>query len=254
MRTARKLALVCALAAAVAAAAGGIAEPGRAASEEVEVRFDSSFMPKTLPRGRSVPIALSLWGRIQAKEHSHPPALLEFGVDGESLGFSLGNRPRCHLPGGGPRLDVAAVRKACRSAILGTGRIEVEVEFPEQHPVTAASELLVLNGDTGNGAAPFIFGYLPAPVTGQVLMPLKVKQARNGRRGIGAHAVIPSIADGYGSVTYLRLDFKRGVFRAGCPHGTLDMSISGTFANNTGIATFIGNRCAKRRSRAQVAS
>ena len=241
MRTTRKLAPAL-LAVALAAAGAGSAASGK--TEEVEARFDSSFMPKTLPRERSAAIALSLWGRITAPGRSHPPALSQLSVDAESMESKIGNRPACHLPGRGPRLNVAGVRKTCRSAILGSGRIEVEVAFLDQRPVPVRSELVVLNGGTDSGVAPFVFGYLPAPVTGQLLIPLRAKKATGGHDGIHLGAAIPEIAGGHGSITYFRLDFKRGVFRASCPHGTLGMSVSGTFATSNFVtATLLRNRC-----------
>jgi hypothetical protein len=240
----RKLLLIVTLVAALAVAGSGIAESGEAASEDVEVQFDSSFAPKRLPRERSVLIALSLWGRITAPERSHPPAMSQLSVDAEGMEFKNGNRPPCHLPGRGSRLDVAGVRKACRSAILGRGRIEVEVAFPDQRPVSVRSELLVLNGATDSGVAAFVFGYLPAPVTGQVLIPMRVRKPAMDRHGIHVAAAVPKIANGYGSTTYLRIDFKRGVFQARCPHGTLSMSVSGTFPkSNFATATLLRNRC-----------
>jgi hypothetical protein len=243
MKTARKLAFIAVLAAAFAAAGIGSAETGKAASQDLEVKFDSSFVPKTLPPERSAPIALSLWGRITAPGGSHPPALTGLRVDGESLGFSVGNHPPCHLGGRQQRLDVAGMRKACRASILGSGRIEVEVAFPDQRSVPAGSELLVLNGDSEGRAAPFVFGYLPAPVTGQLLFPLRVNKASGGPGGIHVGSPIPEIANGYGSITYFRLDFKQGVFQASCPNGALGMSISGTFASNSATATALRNRC-----------
>lgn len=235
----RKLALVITLVAAIAAAGGGIATPGKAAPPEAEAQFGSSFVPKTLPRERTAAIALSLWGMITAPGQSHPPALSQLDVDAEGMEFKVGNRPPCRPSGLQQRLDVAEMRKACRASILGTGRIEVEVEFPDQNPVAVKSELLVLNGE--NGTAPLIFGYLRSPVTGQLVIPMAVNKKS---KRVAAHAAIPKIANGYGSVTYFRLDFKRGVFRANCPHGALGMSISGTFPTGRfATATFDRNRC-----------
>jgi hypothetical protein len=241
MRTTKKLVLVIALIAALGTAGAGIAKAGKSTTEEVETHFDSSFMPKDLPRGKSMPIALSLWGRIQGTERSHPPALSGFGFEGEDLGFSVGDRPPCRPSGLQDRRDVAAMRKECRSSILGTGWIEVEVEFPDQQPVPVESELLVLRGDTA--ATSYIFGYLTAPVTGHLVIPLTVRKSPRGHE-IHATAAVPKIANGAGSITYFRLDFKRGVFRASCPHGALGMSISGTFpASNFATATLLRKRC-----------
>lgn len=237
----RKFVLVLALIATLATAGAGIAESGKAGPAEVETHFDSSFVPKDLPRERSMPISLSLWGRIQGTERSHPPALSRFGLEGENLRFSVGNHPPCHPGGRQQRFDVAAMRKACRASILGTGRIEVEVEFPDQQPVPVESELLVLRGDTAT--ASYIFGYLSAPATDELVIPLTVRKPPRGHE-IHATAAVPKIANGAGSITYFRLDFKRGVFRASCPHGALFMSISGLFAtSNFATATLLRNRC-----------
>jgi len=242
MRIARRLVFIAVLFTTLVAAGAGSAASEKAGGEDVAADFGSSFAPKTLSRERSVPIALSLWGRITAPGGSHPPALSRLSVDAESLEFKIGNRPACRPPGRGPRLDVAGIRRACRASILGSGRIEVEVAFPDQNPIPVRSELLVLKGDSHSGTD-FIFGYLPAPVTGQVLIPLRVKKAAGGG-GIHLGASIPEIANGYGSITYFRLDFKRGVFRASCPHRALGMSISGIFPeSNFGTATLLRNRC-----------
>ena len=136
------------------------------------------------------------------------------------LSLSVEGLPRCRGPlnESGPRTEYPAV---CRDAKVGGGTLEVEVAFPEQQPVRISGRITVYNGGFRDGRIRFwLYAYLPAPVTGAILMPLEIRRGGHGIYGWTGELQVPKIANGAGSITSLNARFRKGIFAASCPTGT----------------------------------
>jgi hypothetical protein len=81
-----------------------------------------------------------------------------------------------------------------------------------------------------------IFAHLPAPVTGMLRFPMTVDRGAPGIYGLSATASIPKVAGGSGSLTYLGLRFRKGLFSVACPKRRLQSQVTDTFADGTQAA------------------
>ncbi len=139
------------------------------------------------------------------------------------------------MPGKLQSRDTASARKACPKSIIGKGKTTVEIQFPEQKPILAKSELLVFNGGAQGGTTTlYIHAYITVPTPAAVVTTLKIKKVHNGRYGLKTVATIPKIAGGSGSVKSFDLTINRkGVLMAKCPDGKIQAKATGKFADGT---------------------
>jgi hypothetical protein len=241
------LMLTMAIAALIAVSVAGIAtganKPTVVEAGNLVFTFNGGFSPSKLPKKKLAPITLTAEGKIATKDGTHPPALKETIVETDKNGaINVKGLPVCKS-GQLQSRDTAAARKACPKAIIGTGKTEVEVQFPESKPVPVNSALTVFNGGFSGGTTTlYIHAYFSAPVTGAIVTTLKIKKVHNGRYGLKTVASIPKIAGGSGSVKSFSLKInKKGVLTAKCPDGKLQAKATAKFSDGTqaGPATIL---------------
>lgn len=210
-----------------------------AGSALAEGRFDSllpvvhstlSATPSPIPapsEGR-IPVSLRLADSISTDDGSHPPAAekVRFELD-RQLQFDMAKIPVCK-----PTARIPRDQTPCDEGKLASGRLQVEVQFPEELPIR------VLGDATAYKTGPrsmMVFAYLSAPVTGMLRFPVAIDRGGSGIYGLSATASIPRVAGGSGSLTYLGLRFRKGLFSAACPKGRLQFGVTDTFADGTEV-------------------
>ncbi len=242
------LMLTMALTALIAVSVVGIATGAKPVTVEagnLVVTVNGEFKPAKLPKNKFAPITLTASGKIATKDGTHPPALKEVILKTDKNGtINVKGLPKCKS-GQLQSRDTKAAEKACKKAIIGTGRTTVEVQFPEQKPIDVDSKLLVFNGGTSGGKTTlYIHAYFSAPVTGAIVTTVKIKKKKEGRYGLLTKATIPKIAGGSGSVKSFNLKItKRGVLTAKCPDGKLQAHATSVFADGTKAAATIIRTC-----------
>jgi hypothetical protein len=242
--------LICtfALVVALAAAFAGIATAKKYPPTIIKVgnlvlELNGGFSPTALPKNKLAPISLSVSGKINTADGTHPPALKEVIVETDKNGtINAKGLPVC-TSGKLQAQDTAHAEKACPTAIVGKGTTDVEVEFPEQKPFIAHSKLLAFNGGVKGGTTTiFIHAFLTSPVSAAVVTTVKVSKVHNGRFGTKSVATIPKIAGGSGSVKAFSLTFnrkftykgkKQSYLLAKCPDGHLNAHATSIFADGT---------------------
>jgi len=249
----KRLITTLALAAALAVAVAGIAtadKPTIVQAGNLKITLNGGFSPKALPKkGKPAPITLNVSGEIATTDGTHAPALKEVIVETDKNGsIDTKGLPVC-TSGKLQAQDTAAAKKICEKAIIGKGKTDVEVEFPEQAPFVAKSELLAFNGGTSGGKTTiFIHAYLSSPVSAAVVTTVKISKVHNGRFGTKSVASVPKIAGGYGSVKSFSLTFDRGYKNtpflfANCPDGHLNAKATSVFANGTKLTGSFVRSC-----------
>ena len=170
--------------------------------------------------------------RLAGPSGKHPPALREVLIEGDKYGsISVKGIPTCASGQLQSRTSKAA-REACGPALIGSGKTDVEIKFPEQPPIDVHSELLAFNGGFKGGVTTlYIHAYLTAPVVAAVVTTVKVKKVHKGRYGLESIATVPKIAGGSGSVTFFTLTLNKGIISATCPDGHLQAQGTAVFAN-----------------------
>jgi hypothetical protein len=219
-----------------AGAALGVGSWERVRVGNLEVQYNGGFSPKALSKKKPAPISFNVATKIASLDpgEPHPPALREFLIEGDKHGsIDVTGIPTC-TSGKLQSRTSAAARKACGPALIGSGKTDVEVKFPEQLPFLAHSELLAFNGGVKGGVTTlFIHAYLTAPVVAAVVTTVKVKKIHKGRYGLESIATVPKIAGGSGSVLFFTLTLDKGIIKATCTDGHLDARGTASFSDGT---------------------
>jgi len=216
----------------------------------LKISLNGGFSPTALPKkGKPAPITLNVSGEIGTTDGTHPPALKEVVVETDKHGsIDVKGLPTC-TSGKLQAQDTASAEKICKKAIIGKGKTNVEVEFPEQRPFLAKSTLLAFNGGVKGGKTTiFIHAYLSSPVSAAVVTTVKISKVHNGRYGTKSVASIPRIAGGSGSVKSFSLTFNKGYkgqryLFATCPDGHLNAKATSVFADGTKLVGSFVRSC-----------
>jgi hypothetical protein len=202
---------------------------------EIEVEYNGGFAPKKLSRTKPTPISFNVAAKVKSLSETepHPPALREFLIEGDKhAGLHVEGIPTCSS-GKIQSTTTDAARKACGPALIGSGRTDVEVQFPESPRLIAHSDLLAFNGGSKGGVTTiFVHAFLTAPVTAAVVTTVKVKKIHKGRYGLLSTAAVPKIAGGAGSVVFFTLTLNKGIIRATCADGKLQARGTAIFAGS----------------------
>lgn len=229
----RRLMLALAAAAvvslAVAAVASAVSTTLRAG--DLVVTFGGSTSPKALPKNKYVPVTTNIFGKIKTTDGTHPSAFREAAVNiDKDVKINVKGYPVCKASQLEAR-DTKAAKKVCGNTILGEGKADAEIAFPEQKPIEVPSPLIVFNGgEKGGKVTLLIHTFITVPVPAAIVTTVTIKRSGSGIKSI---AKIPVIAGGSGSAldfnfklgkTYTYKGKKVGYFEAKCPDGVFKVS------------------------------
>lgn len=210
-------------------------KPVKVVVGELEAEFNGGFSPKVLSKTKPTPISFNISGKFRSlnpdPEKQHVPAIKEFFLEGDKhVSVDVKGIPICKQ-GKIQSTDTTHARKACGPALIGSGKTEVGIKFPEQREIFAKSDLLMFNGGFKGGVTTFfIHAYITVPTPAAIVTTVKVKKIHKGRYGLGTVATIPKIAGGSGSVKSFNLTVEKGVLFATCPDGHLNARGTAVFA------------------------
>jgi hypothetical protein len=214
------------------------------------VADDGGISPLRLPKHEQAPVTARLNGEISTRDGSHPPALesidlaIEKTIGIDAVGLSTCSAEQLHSR------STADAKRACGSAIVGSGEAEVEVAFPEQPPFSSTGPVLLFNGGVrGKTTNVLLHAYVKVPAPTAIVTTAKVTRIREGRFGLRIQVRVPRIAGGAGSVTRFDLEVGRRFSHQGaeksflvasCPTGTWVTKGDARFADGTrlGITHF----------------
>jgi hypothetical protein len=239
------MALAALLAVSVAGIATGANKPEEVIVGNLKFVFNGGFKPNKLPKKKLAPISLEASGSITTLDGSHPPALKQVILKTDKNGaVNVQGIPVCKS-GQLQSRDTKGAEKACKSAIIGSGRTKVQIQFPEQAPIPVDSKLLVFNGGKkGATTTLFIHAYITVPTPAAIVTTVKIKKIKQGRYGLQSTATIPKIAGGSGSVLSFNLKVgKKSVLTAKCPDGKLQAHVTAMLADGTKAAATLNRAC-----------
>lgn len=191
----------------------------------------ASVVPAKLPSHGLEQAGLRLAGKVATTDGTHPAALREMVLDVDrDVRINTEGLPACRRP----QLsgDTAAVRRACRDAIVGSGTAQFEVAPPGLERAVLSSPLTLLNGGTRNGETRlFLHAHLDTTPPETLLTTVEIR-----RKGDGLHTVIriPPTASGEGSLTSFRFELLReythrgdaaSYFEARCPDEVFKLNV-----------------------------
>jgi hypothetical protein len=238
--------MATAVALAVIAAASATAKPEVVRVGTLFLRDNGGISPTKLPKHELAPISANLNAKIGTTDGSHPPAVRSVNLDfDKTIQVNARGLPVCSESELVARSTVAA-KNACADAIIGSGKGEVEVAFPEQQPFSATGPIVLFNGGVRGGATLIlIHTYVAVPAPTAVIATAKLTKIHRGRYGTHVIAQIPPIAGGFGSVTKFKITIKRSFtykgkkqsyLTASCPTGHYYTEGEVGFADDTTLA------------------
>lgn len=238
--------IATAVALVVIAAASATAEPEVFRVGTLFLWDNGGISPTKLPKHELAPISANLNAKIGTTDGSHPPAIRSINLDfDKTIQLNARGLPVCTERRLVARSTVAA-KNACADAIVGSGKGEVEVAFPEQQPFAATGPIVLFNGGVHGGATLIlIHTYVAVPAPTAVIATAKLTKIHRGRYGTHVIAQIPPIAGGAGSVTKFKLTIKRSFtykgkkrsyLTASCPTGHYYTEGEVGFADGTTMA------------------
>lgn len=233
------LAVTIALSAGLAGLASASGEkPITVRSGNVVLTLNGNASPTALPRHKLAPVSFHASGKIATADGSHPPALEEVILDAGKAGTIEANDfPTCRAG----QLEAKTTEEAeagCRKAIVGTGKTEVEVLFPESSPFTAKGPLVIFNGgEKGGKSLLLIHAYVSVPVPTAIVTKIVTTREHRGPYRLHSIARIPQIAGGADSVIYFYLNIDRkGYLTANCSNGHFSAHVEARFHDGTTVS------------------
>lgn len=207
------------------------------------VADDGGISPNRLPRHGKAPVTARLNAEISTRDGSHPPAFESMDLKVEkNISIDPVGLPTCRA-GQLQATSSAAAKQACGEAIVGSGKAEVEVAFPEQPPFRSTGPLVLFNGgQKGPTTTLFLHAYVNVPAPTAIVTKATVTRIHEGRFGLRIQATVPKIAGGSGSVTEFELKVgrrftykgrKKSFLTASCPNGVWLAKGEASFVDGT---------------------
>jgi hypothetical protein len=238
-------------------AASALAEPPTVVrAGNLILKLNGGVSPKKLPKRELAPITLKASAAISTTDGSQPPAARTVTIDFDKHGTIDARGLATCRPGALQSRDTKAAKKACPTAIVGSGHTTVRVAFPEQQGFGASGPLVLFNGGVKGGVTTmYIHAYLNVPAPTAIVTVVKVKKIHKGHYGTRAEARIPKIAGGSGSLTAFNFKIhrtfkykgkKRSYLLARCANGRFFAHATTAFTDGTRATGTIVRSCTPR--------
>lgn len=195
----------------------------------LSTEFSAKPTPLPDPTDGRVPVSLRLADAISTTDGSHPPAAAEvrFELD-RGFRLDLAGVPRCPWAPVQGYPGFNWVR--CADAVIGGGKLRWEVAPPEEEPARVGAPAVIYRGHANKL---LIRTEVPAPVGGEVVIPVRLSKRTGSVYRLRAAAAVPKTAGGDGSLVYLGLRFDRGLFSVACSRGRLQAGVDNLFADGS---------------------
>lgn len=223
----------CALAAlSVAGAGAAVVEVN-----DLVLKANGGFQPRTLPRKGYAPIEFQGFVDISSRDGGRPQTLTQAIVDFDRDGrLSAGGLPTCP-PERIAAASTAEARSLCHGAIVGSGEVEALI-FLGDSVLPASSPLTIFNGPRSEGHPTVVLHAritTPATQTYAILVPI---ERRRGYFRYRATLNLPPIAGGLGVITHIKVEVGRHFKVDGQPHSYVSAHCSDGILQTNGRFSF----------------
>jgi hypothetical protein len=205
------VALVLALALGGTALAAGTGErPISVTVGGLRLTVNGGVTPKALPKDGLAPISFHAEADLASVDGEPLPALEQIVLDSSRNGVvNAVGLPACSYAKLRATTTQAAIQ-ACPNAVVGRGKAEVEVAFPEQAPFDAVGPIVLFNGGVRGGTTTiYAHAYVDVPAPTALVVTTKATKENDGPYGLHTVATVPVIAGGAGAVKSFELTIHR---------------------------------------------
>lgn len=222
MKPARIAAAVLVLALALAAVARGeLAQEGN-----LLISFDGGISPRALPRAATAPVAVLVDTTITATDGADPPPQLRqiaIAINKKGRIFDRG-LPTCRIRSIQPS-TIAAARRICGGAIIGSGHVAVRVMLGNQPPFTFQGRLLAFHAERSGGHRRILAQVYGLKPPSAFVLTFKVRRGK-GTYGTVLTTTLPHGARKWAYVTHFDMRLQRSYMYGGKRHSYLNASCS----------------------------
>lgn len=208
------------------ALSSGVAQGELAQNGNIRVSFDGDIAPRLLPRTEAAPVAISIKSTITTTDESDPPPQLRriaMAINREGQIFDRG-LPTCKVRRIQPA-TIAAAKRLCGNAIVGSGRVRVRVALENQAPFTFRGPLLVFNATRVKGERRLLAQVYGRRPPSAFVLTFRIRRSA-GQFGNVVETRLPSAASKWAYVTHFEMKLqrrytyrgkRRSFLSAGCP-------------------------------------
>jgi hypothetical protein len=236
---------VASIVAVIALAVGALSAAAGAVDLGMPVSWTPRFAisPTKLSRTHPTHVTMSASGQYRTTDGFHVPALREFELEGDrGLALDLKGVPVCSS--GGRELR-ETIEEVCREALVGAGRVTVEIAFPESRLLWTPAKLRLYNdGRSDDGWQLVAVVTVTVPTPAEVVIPITIRKIDDKRFGWRASAEVPKIAGGAGSIYGYSLRIGKRFLRATCADGRLEIRATSTFVDGEKLTGRTVQSCA----------
>jgi hypothetical protein len=220
---------------------------------DLRLTVDGDVAPKALPKDELAPIGFHAEGSLATTDGSPVPALERIVLDSSRNGVvNAVGLPACSYA----KLvatSTASATKACPEAIVGRGKAEVEVAFPEQAPFDVVGPIVLFNGGVRGGTTTiYAHTYVDVPAPTAVIVTVRATKEDDGPYGLHTVATVPVIAGGAGAVKSFELSIhrlftyrgrKESFLEGRCESGRFLARVEFALRDGTKLAGAVARRC-----------
>jgi hypothetical protein len=222
---------------ACAALAEGALGAAMVETREIRLRLNADFQPLNLPKKSFAPVEFEGYLDIAKPGGGVPPALTQVVMDFDRDGrLDVAGLPTCAAEQVA-EVSTEEARSICKSAIVGTGKLEALVSLPGG-PVPTGSALTLFNGPRQEGHPTVVVHAritVPATQTYAFVVPI---EKRPGEFRYRATINLPELAGGLGAITHLSVKIGRRYTAGGVKRSYVAARCSDHILRSHGIFTF----------------
>jgi hypothetical protein len=206
-------------------------------TREIRIKLNADFQPLNLPKKSFAPVQFQGYLDVSKPGGGEPPALQQIVLDFDRDGrLDVAGLPTC-APETIASASVEEARQLCKSAIVGTGKIEVLVGL-ESGPVPTSSPLTLFNGPRQEGHPTVVVHAqttIPATQTYAIVVPIE-KQPGEFRYRVTMN--VPPLAGGLGAITRISIKVGRRYTAGGVKRSYVAARCSDHILRSHGRFTF----------------
>jgi hypothetical protein len=199
-----------ALALLIALGLAGAAQAEKEISGNLIVTFDGGITPRALPRTGDAPVTVAVDSSFSTTDGADPPPQLRqisIGINKEGKIFDRG-LPTCQVRKIQPA-TIAAARRICGGAIVGSGHVQVRVHLSNQPPFTFKGPMLVFHAKRSGGHRRLLAQVYGRRPPSAFLLTFNILETNDSTFGTVIKTTLPKPARKWAYVTHFDMKLRR---------------------------------------------
>jgi len=199
-----------ALALLVTLGAAGAVQAEKRISGNLVVTFDGGITPRALPRAGDAPVTVAVDSSFSTTDGADPPPQLRqisIGINKQGTIFDRG-LPTCQLSRIQPA-TIAAAKRICGGAIVGSGHVQVRVNLANQPPFTFKGPMLVFHANRVGGHRRLLAQVYGRKPPSAFVLTFKILETDDKTFGTVIETTLPRPARKWAYVTHFDMKLRR---------------------------------------------